>query len=365
MAQFKDKRPVAGVACVANSLPVYAIAFCDVGGEETQRFAAVGANRVAVYSVGGDGDIGIARSYVDSDVNESFFACEWSTDEISRMPLLAVGGSRGIVKIINSATLNLHRALVGHGNSINDFAFHPVDTNLLLSASKDESLRLWNVRASACIAVFAGDEGHRDEVLSTSFHALGSCFVSSGMDNTIKIWSLDDGDVQLAARRTYLIEQACGGGVRGGSFKTCFVQFPVFSTSCVHPDYVDCVMWMGNLVLSKSTNNKIILWHPDPSRHKNDVVIVKEFLFADANIWFLRFCVDYSSQTMAVGSKCGTIYLWDVNEPADESGSVPLTRKLSSMSTSTIRQTAFSPDGRFLLCCCDDGTIWRWDRNVH
>lgn len=26
-----------------------------------------------------------------------------------------------------------------------------------------------------------------------------------------------------------------------------------------------------------------------------------------------------------------------------------------------VRQTALSSDGRTLLGCCDDGTIWRWD----
>ena len=152
MRRFKEKRPVAGIACVGNDLPVYAIAFCrgseSCGPDEPQVFAAVGANRVAIHKLvpGADSSIEVVRSYVDKDQEESFFACAWSVEERSGAPLLAVGGSRGLVKIINCATLSLHRVLVGHGNSVNDFAFHPIDANLLLSASKDESLRLWNVR---------------------------------------------------------------------------------------------------------------------------------------------------------------------------------------------------------------------------
>lgn len=71
---------------------------------------------------------------------------------------------------------------MGHGAAIHELKVHPVDDSLIISCSKDESIRLWNIRTSVCVAIFAGDKGHRDEVLSCDFHPLGKCFVSAGID---------------------------------------------------------------------------------------------------------------------------------------------------------------------------------------
>lgn len=73
-------------------------------------------------------------------------------------------------------------------------------------------------------AVFGGDNGHRDEVLSVSVHGLGNCILSAGMDHSIKVWALDSEDVTEAIKHKNNPEPR----------RTVFQEGPIFSTYRVH-----------------------------------------------------------------------------------------------------------------------------------
>lgn len=77
-----------------------------------------------------------------------------------------MAGVKGLIRTIVPFKSNYKNALIGHGSSIHDLRFHPTKNFILLSSSKDYTMRLWNVNTNVCIAIFGGAEGHRDEVLS-------------------------------------------------------------------------------------------------------------------------------------------------------------------------------------------------------
>ena len=79
------------------------------------------------------------------------------------------------------------------------------------------------------VAIFAGYEGHKDATIkSVDWHPLGKTFVSSGMDETIKIWSLDGHKVCKAMEDDKRQDGTC---------RTAYEQLPLFSTAMIHTNY--------------------------------------------------------------------------------------------------------------------------------
>ena len=426
-------------------------------------FATCAGNNVTIYEVDrkGRGNIKMRQAYKDADTEEVFYSCAFggrgapsSTHYISPLPtssdsseesflsavslpltltnpigwttsasssqLLCCGGTRGIIKVIDPRRRSLIMTLSGHGDEIYDLRFSPMDEFLLITASKDESLRLWNLRSATCVVIFAGHEGHRDAVLSTSFHPLGHLFVSGGMDTSIKIWSLEEPSVVKAIEESNLPSTSSLTATK--SFYTRYQQMPLYSTNKAHTDYVDCVQFVGDLILSKSITNTILLWKPDMSQARSfsnivrpprsaDIIPLREFTISKCEVWFIRFQTDEDCRMVSIGNTVGVIKVWDIglgkgtvesldnilvedkekspdgsegtstegasssnhNSSGNGGGVVNVsmsegfqTKKCLASLThkecqgKTIRMVTFSPDGNSLIACCDDSSILMW-----
>jgi len=77
------------------------------------------------------------------------------------------------------------------------------------------------------------------------------------MDHSLKIWKLDKPKVVDAVERSY---NAPTGPM--GHFNTEEVNFPDYSTREIHSNYIDCCKWFGDLVISKSCENRVVIWKP-------------------------------------------------------------------------------------------------------
>ena len=219
---------------------VYCCALNSVSPNHADKLATTAGPRAYVYRLTTDGNMTLMQCYVDEDLEEDYFACCWCASAIpgNEGAMLAVaGGYKGVVRVIDCTKEGVYVNLRGHGGGVNDVKAHPTSPHLLLTASKDESCRLWNMDSKVCIAVFAGALGHRNEVLSVDFKAgldpydakepADVVFVSGAMDNQIKVWSTDGYDG--------LIKQSDGWREDAGKkFPTAHVQTPSFSSHKVH-----------------------------------------------------------------------------------------------------------------------------------
>jgi WD40 repeat protein len=102
---------------------------------------------------------------------------------------VAVGGSSSAIYLFEAADGKFVRPMAaGHTSSITSVAFHANNT-LLVSASKDRTLRLWN---PANGQLYKALEGHTAWVQGVTFMAQGTRVASVGADASVRLWDLSD-----------------------------------------------------------------------------------------------------------------------------------------------------------------------------
>ena len=316
---------------------VYSVLFNNLHQEWSNVFAACAANRLMLYKIDdfrneltGEKNerTTLLQCYEDGDENETYYTCCWCSKKNALIPYIACAGAKGVVRVLNCKKKDFCGALVGHGGEINDLRAHPKMLNIIASASKDLSVRLWNVSNGVCVAIFAGARGHRNDVLSVDFHPeLHICpesgrkdvvvIASGGMDNAVKVWSTRGANVSKSIENSEYWEDEIV------EFPTAQIRAPEFSTFHAHNHFVDCVRYFGDVIFSKSVENKILAWTPDFSlpdhdgKFKKSFRKLKSFNLVDAENWWVRFSLAKECSVLCCGNTRGVVRLWKFNNDDD------------------------------------------------
>lgn len=104
-------------------------------------------------------------------------------------------GDEGTVKIWNGSSRKYEMTLEGHSRCITSLQFHPSNSSLIATTSRDNTAKLWRLSPGnlfgTCIKTM---EGHTDCVRSIAFHPRLPTLLTGSFDHTAKLWNLSSDD---------------------------------------------------------------------------------------------------------------------------------------------------------------------------
>ena len=245
-------------------------------------------------------DVTTGRQRWQQDVGDSVYAVALPSHDPH---FIAYGGHENHnIRTRYSDDGDWRGSVEGHTSSVYSLAFKP-NSYRLASASRDKTVRIWDVGDNNNLRHVRTLRGHTDAVVSVAWSPDGSTLASASHDGTVRLWNPNNG-----------------------------INFAVLRG---HTEPVYCVAWSpdGRILASGSSDDTIRLW--DPDTHGALRVLRGHTSFVES----LAF--HPNGQTLASGSQDKTIRLWNPNTGAHKA-------TLTKHSGGRIKGLAFSPNGQIL-----------------
>lgn len=251
-----------------------------------------------------------------------------------------------VVRINNGQTV---ATLRGHNETVTSVSF-TFDENLLISASEDKTLRLWNVDSGKCLKIMTGHTRRIQHVACSHENTIAS----ASWDNTIRLWNSKTGEcfnvleghernvvfVSFDSSGSYLVSASndhsiCIWDVKKGTLINSLKDHRECAYTAVFSNN-------GRYVASSSEDNTIIIW--DIRTNKCIKTIVRE------SVKRLLFSPDDTSIVIASSN---SIRIWDYNSDR-------IIRYVGGHQNEVSSMVAFSHFGK-LLSASYDGTVRLWE----
>jgi WD40 repeat protein len=283
-------------------------------------FAVCGGPFIKIFN---NADLNCLQTYELQSPNDQFLCLAWGV--IGKNALLAAGCASGNVHILDPINnKSSEKILEGHYKKVTSLIFMPKDSCYVFSASEDHSIRFWNI-SKGINAIF---RGHILPVLALDINFSGDLLVSAGADTRINLWSLRP-----------LIDniRTCGTAKPNHEI----VQFikPVFSDNTVHLGFVDCVKFLGNLIISKDNRGDILIWKPT-GENNYPVSVIKQFCLNTNYVIGMKFSISPNNKLLCVGNETSSFCVfqldWSVDDTllySEQVGQTPILSPLISDNT--------------------------------
>lgn len=256
----------------------------------------------------------------------------------------------------------------GHTGGVQTIRLFPDTGHLLLSASLDSTVKIWDVyNQRKCRCTYTA---HTQAVRDIQWADGGSRFYSCGYDNTIKLWDTERGKVigTFSNNKTpYCVAVYPGDSnifVAGCSNKRA-VQYDARSGDIIveYADHLGAVNTVtfceaGKKVVTTADDKKMFVW-------EYGIPVVVKYI-ADPEMHSMPACCMHPSHKFltfqALNSELVTY------EAFGKYRFLPRRRFKGHLSAGYAIQPAFSPDGRYVLSGDSTGRVFFWDfkngRNV-
>ncbi|CAH1760900.1 8218_t:CDS:2 [Entrophospora sp. SA101] len=247
----------------------------------------------------------VAGEHIDLETNELLTCCWLHRKDDA---ILAVAGTLGKIYLISLAFSLTFKTLNGHTGTITDLRKYPNDDQHLMSASRDNTVRIWHVDNGTC-----------------------QTFLTGNNQGEIRIWYTPN-LTETSNKPIHL------------SKKNIYTKFKK-----IHSTQIDEIKFVNDSVISKSIDNKIEHWDYETFK------IIKTFNIKDNCFNRCRFDVSLDGKYMCVGTSYGSVFIYNITKGK-------LVTELSHRrSTKAVKCCLFTRDYKQIIAAGQEGFICRYD----
>jgi hypothetical protein len=261
--------------------------------------------------------------------------------EINNIIYCLIGGEFSSILVIDVLSIEelTGYQLIGHKNKVYEIEFHPYKKNVILSASKDCTVRLWNFKGPELLVIFGGPHSFESDVLCIDWDSKGEYFIGGGVDCIVRIYQIDE-----------VMNNLINSSMNKQKVKTLLKAVPYYSCGGIHDNLIDCIKYNNKFIISKSVDGIIKEWLPFKDINgENSFFLINIFVYKTKQLIFgIKFC--FEENNIIIGNEMGQIFLFN-KEKTEMSKGVCEHPFFQNNPSQIINVDEEKPNNILLKCC--------------